>query len=119
MTDPAGVDLDRLADYLARHRPDLAAGPPRARLISGGKSNLTYLLHIGDRELVLRRPPLGHVLATAHDMAREFRVISALAPTEVPVPGALLRCPDPDVIGAPFYLMERVTGEVYRTRAQT
>ncbi|SBV27104.1 Predicted kinase, aminoglycoside phosphotransferase (APT) family [Micromonospora krabiensis] len=116
---PAGVDLDRLAAYLAAHRPDLAGGPLRARLIAGGKSNLTYLLDLGDREVVLRRPPLGHVLATAHDMGREFRVISALAPTGVPVPAALLHCPDPEVIGAPFYLMERVTGEVFRTRAQT
>ncbi|MFD6566414.1 phosphotransferase family protein [Micromonospora profundi] len=116
---PAGLDLDRLAGYLAEHRPGLAAGPLRARLIAGGKSNLTYLLSLGDREVVLRRPPLGHVLATAHDMGREFRVISALAPTAVPVPEALLLCTDPDVIGAPFYLMERVPGEVFRTRAQT
>ncbi|KAB1946261.1 phosphotransferase family protein [Micromonospora sp. ALFpr18c] len=116
---PAGVDLDRLAGYLTRHRPGLAVGPLRAELIAGGKSNLTYLLRLGDREVVLRRPPLGHVLATAHDMAREFRVISALAPTEVPVPDALLLCADPEVIGAPFYLMERAPGEVFRTRAQT
>lgn len=116
---PAGLDLARLADHLAAHLPELAAGPLRAELIAGGKSNLTYLLHAGDREVVLRRPPLGHVLATAHDMAREFRVISALAPTDVPVPGTLLLCTDPDVIGAPFYLMERVPGEVFRTRAQT
>ena len=116
---PAGLALDRLADYLAQHRPELAVGPLRAKLIAGGKSNLTYLLRLGDREVVLRRPPLGHVLATAHDMAREFRVISALAPTEVPVPGALLLCTDPEVIGAPFYLMERMPGEVFRTRAQT
>ncbi|MGK5739167.1 phosphotransferase family protein [Micromonospora sp. URMC 103] len=116
---PAGVDLGRLATYLAAHRPELAAGPLGATLIAGGKSNLTYLLRAGDREVVLRRPPLGHVLATAHDMAREFRVISALAPTDVPVPGAILHCPDPEVIGAPFYLMGRVTGEVFRTRAQT
>ncbi|MEU8181005.1 phosphotransferase family protein [Micromonospora sp. NPDC049044] len=118
-TSPAGLALDRLHDHLAEHRPELAAGPLRAHLIAGGKSNLTYLLHLGDREVVLRRPPLGHVLATAHDMAREFRVISALAPTAVPVPGALLLCTDPDVIGAPFYLMERMPGEVFRTRAQT
>ncbi|MCG5448618.1 MULTISPECIES: phosphotransferase family protein [Micromonospora] len=116
---PAGLALDRLADHLATHRPELAVGPLRATLIAGGKSNLTYLLRLGDREVVLRRPPLGHVLATAHDMAREFRVISALAPTEVPVPGALLLCTDPEVIGAPFYLMERMPGEVFRTRAQT
>ncbi|MEU8085376.1 phosphotransferase family protein [Micromonospora sp. NPDC049101] len=116
---PAGLALDRLAGYLAQHRPELAVGPPRAELIAGGKSNLTYLLRLGDREVVLRRPPLGHVLATAHDMAREFRVISALASTEVPVPGTLLLCTDPEVIGAPFYLMERMPGEVFRSRAQT
>ncbi|MGK5520461.1 phosphotransferase family protein [Micromonospora sp. URMC 107] len=116
---PRGLDLDRLAGYLAAHRPELADGPLRARLIAGGKSNLTYLLDVGGREVVLRRPPLGHVLATAHDMAREYRVISALAPTDVPVPEALLLCEDADVIGAPFYLMQRVRGEVFRTRAQT
>jgi aminoglycoside phosphotransferase (APT) family kinase protein len=115
---PRGLDLDRLAGHLAAHRPDLT-GPLHARLIAGGKSNLTYLLRVGERELVLRRPPLGHVLATAHDMAREHRVIAALAPTDVPVPAVLLLCPDAEVIGAPFYLMEKVDGEVYRTRAQT
>jgi aminoglycoside phosphotransferase (APT) family kinase protein len=116
---PRGIDLDRLGAYLAAHRPELAAGPLSARLIAGGRSNLTYLLRSGDREVVLRRPPLGHVLATAHDMAREHRVISALAPTDVPVPAALLLCADSDVIGAPFYLMEKVDGEVHRHRAQT
>lgn len=116
---PRGLDLDRLAAYLGAHRPELADAPLAATLIAGGKSNLTYLLRAGERELVLRRPPLGHVLATAHDMAREFRVISALAPTDVPVPAALLLCADTDVIGAPFYLMERVRGEVFRSRAQT
>ncbi|MEH0841996.1 phosphotransferase family protein [Micromonospora sp. CPCC 205711] len=116
---PKGLDLDRLAAHLAVHRPELAGAPLTATLIAGGKSNLTYLVRAGEQELVLRRPPLGHVLATAHDMAREFRVISALAPTAVPVPAALLLCDDPEVIGAPFYLMERVRGEVFRSRAQT
>ncbi|WP_341719768.1 phosphotransferase family protein [Micromonospora sp. FIMYZ51] len=116
---PAGLDLDRLTGYLAVHRPDLVTGGLRAQLIAGGRSNLTYRLWAGDQELVLRRPPLGHVLATAHDMAREFRVISALAPTDVPVPRAVLLCPDTDPIGAPFYLMEKVPGEVFRSRAQT
>ncbi|SCF38767.1 phosphotransferase family protein [Micromonospora mirobrigensis] len=116
---PKGIDLERLAAYLAQHRPELADAPVNGTLIAGGKSNLTYLLRVGDRELVLRRPPLGHVLATAHDMAREHRVISALAPTDVPVPAALLLCADPGVIGAPFYLMERVHGQVLRSRVQT
>ncbi|HEX2771370.1 MAG TPA: phosphotransferase family protein [Micromonosporaceae bacterium] len=116
---PAGLDLQRLRDHLARHRPDLLDGPVRAGLIAGGRSNLTYVVSSGRHEFVLRRPPLGHVLATAHDMTREFRVISALATTRVPVPAALLLCPDDEVLGAPFYLMERVAGEVYRSRAQT
>lgn len=116
---PKGLDLDRLAAYLAEHRPELATGPLSARLIAGGKSNLTYLVRAGEQEFVLRRPPLGHVLATAHDMAREHRVISALTPTEVPVPAALLYCADDEVIGAPFYLMEKVDGEVFRSRSQT
>ncbi|MFF3852799.1 phosphotransferase family protein [Micromonospora sp. NPDC002575] len=120
---PKGLDLDRLAAHLAVHRPELAGPPLRARLIAGGKSNLTYALRAGagasGREVVLRRPPLGHVLATAHDMAREHRVISALAPTAVPVPAALLLCTDTAVLGAPFYLMEKVDGEVFRSRSQT
>ncbi|WP_433348627.1 phosphotransferase family protein [Micromonospora sp. CA-111912] len=116
---PRGLDLDRLTAYLGARRPELAAAPLRAHLIAGGKSNLTYLLRSGGHEVVLRRPPLGHVLATAHDMAREHRIISALAPTAVPVPEALLFCPDTDVIGAPFYLMEKVDGEVFRSRSQT
>ncbi|MEE6263609.1 phosphotransferase family protein [Plantactinospora sonchi] len=116
---PSGLDLDRLAGYLGRHRPDLLAGPLRAELLTGGRSNLTYLVRGGDREFVLRRPPLGHVLATAHDMGREHRVITALADTAVPVPAALAYCPDESVLGAPFYLMERVPGTVYRSRAQT
>jgi aminoglycoside phosphotransferase (APT) family kinase protein len=67
---------------------------------------------------VLRRPPLGHVLATAHDMAREHRVISALAGSPVPVPAVVVACADPGVLGAPFYLMQRVEGDVVRTEQQ-
>jgi aminoglycoside phosphotransferase (APT) family kinase protein len=88
------------------------------RLIAGGRSNLTYYLRAGDRTLVLRRPPLGHVLPTAHDMAREFRVISALHGTDVPVAEPIAYCPDETVIGAPFYLMGYVPGQVVRTHEQ-
>jgi len=113
--DPPGLPLDRLAGYQAAHDPGLAPGPLRAELIAGGKSNLTYFVSgqrtDGPGSWVLRRPPLGHVLATAHDMAREFRA--------VPVPRVYLLCEDPDVIGAPFYLMERVDGTVYRNKSQT
>jgi len=116
---PAGLDPEALSAYLAERRPDLAPGRVTATLIAGGRSNLTYHVRSGPVEYVPRRPPLGHVLATAHDMGREFRVISALAPTAVPVPQALLLCPDESVIGAPFYLMSLVPGVIYRERAQT
>lgn len=117
--DRPGLDLGRLRDHLERARPGLAEGPLSAELVTGGKSNLTYRLTDGTRRWVLRRPPLGHVLATAHDMAREFQVISALAGTAVPVPAAYLLCTDEEVIGAPFYLMEDVPGTVYRTAEDT
>src|SRR3954471_10671530 len=90
---PPGVDLGRLAQYLARVSPELLAqfgpGPLHAELIAGGKSNLTYRISGSSGAagtVVLRRPPLGHVLPTAHDMAREYRVIAALHPTGFPVP---------------------------------
>ncbi len=121
MTDtdtPPGLDLDRLRALLDRERPGLVAGPLDARLIEGGRSNLTYRVSDGSGAWVVRRPPLGHVLATAHDMAREHRVMSALAPTPVPVPGTVLLCEDPEVLGAPFYVMEFVPGTPYRTEAQ-
>jgi aminoglycoside phosphotransferase (APT) family kinase protein len=86
-----------------------------ARLLSGGRSNLTYALSDGKRSWVLRRPPLGHLLETAHDMRREFRVISALRHTDVPVPDAIVYCDDPDVIGTNFYIMALVEGRVLRT----
>src|SRR5688500_18510790 len=117
--DPPGLRRDSLARYLASHRPGLATGPLRATLVAGGRSNLTYFVTDGTTEYVLRRPPLGPVLATAHDMGREYTVISALAGTAVPVPETLLMCGDDTVLGAPFYLMARVPGEVLRTRAQT
>ncbi len=117
--EPPGLDLARLHAYLAETAAELTGPRLSARLISGGKSNLTYLVTTGTDEYVLRRPPLGHVLATAHDMGREYRVISALADTAVPVPQALLLCTDATVLGAPFYLMRRVPGTVYRRRSQT
>jgi aminoglycoside phosphotransferase (APT) family kinase protein len=85
------------------------------QLIAGGRSNLTYRLDLDGGQIVLRRPPLGHVLPTAHDMSREYRVLSALAGTAVPVPQPLAICQDPEVIGAPFYLMRYVEGLVLRT----
>jgi aminoglycoside phosphotransferase (APT) family kinase protein len=107
-----------LREYLDRERPGMVAGPLRAELIAGGRSNLTYTVGDGASVWVLRRPPLGHVLATAHDMAREFRVMTALAPSKVPVPRTVLLCPDESVLGAQFYLMERVDGTVFRSSEQ-
>lgn len=111
--DPQGLDLAALRAWLTEAAPTLATGPLTASLITGGKSNLTYLVSDGTSDYVVRRPPLGHVLATAHDMSREYTVMAALAPTEVPVPHMLATCTDPDVIGAPFYVMEKVDGTPY------
>lgn len=122
--DPPGLDLGRLAGWFASHVPgaggDGAERAPAlsARLVAGGKSNLTYEVSDGAQRWILRRPPLGHVLATAHDMSREFRVMSALGPTGVPVPATYALCEDNGVIGAPFYVMERVEGFAYRHREE-
>ncbi|CAL9403577.1 phosphotransferase family protein [Streptomyces sp. enrichment culture] len=115
---PPGLDLDRLRVLLDRERPGLVTGPLSGRLIEGGRSNLTYAVSDGTARWVVRRPPLGHVLATAHDMRREHRVISALHPTDVPVPRPVLLCEDEEVLGAPFYVMEFVDGTPYRTAEQ-
>ncbi|NGO70110.1 phosphotransferase family protein [Streptomyces boncukensis] len=116
--NPPGLDVERLAAYLARERPGLLRGPLTAEVIEGGRSNLTYRVSDGASRWVVRRPPLGHVLATAHDMAREHRVISALRGTDVPVPDTVLLCEDADVVGAPFYVMEHVAGTPYRTAGE-
>ncbi|MEU8586336.1 phosphotransferase family protein [Streptomyces sp. NPDC048664] len=115
---PPGLDLDQLRGLLDRERPGLVDGPLTGRLIEGGRSNLTYAVTDGTARWVVRRPPLGHVLATAHDMRREHRVISALHPTAVPVPRPVLLCEDDAVLGAPFYVMEFVEGTPYRTAGQ-
>lgn len=112
---PPGLDLDRLRGLLDREQPGLVTGALSGRLIEGGRSNLTYAVTDGTAKWVVRRPPLGHVLATAHDMKREHRVISALHPTNVPVPRPILLCEDDKVLGAPFYVMEFVEGTPYRT----
>ncbi|MEU5900779.1 MULTISPECIES: phosphotransferase family protein [Streptomyces] len=112
---PPGLDLDQLRGHLDRERPGLVGGPLSARLIEGGRSNLTYAVTDGTSRWVVRRPPLGHVLATAHDMRREHRVIAALHPTDVPVPAPVLLCEDESVLGSPFYVMEFVDGTPYRT----
>ncbi|MGH3432597.1 MAG: phosphotransferase family protein, partial [Thermocrispum sp.] len=112
-TDPPGLDLARLARWFADAVPG-AGGPLTASLVAGGKSNLTYQVTCDGATWIVRRPPLGHVLATAHDMTREYRVISALQDSAVPVPRTYALCEDTEVLGAPFYVMERVDGTPYR-----
>lgn len=111
-TDPPGLELARLAGWLDGRRPGLRQGELTAELIAGGRSNLTYRLTDGVTEWALRRPPLGHVLPTAHDMAREYKVISALHGSSVPVPRPVEFCADREVLGEPFYLMSFVPGLV-------
>jgi aminoglycoside phosphotransferase (APT) family kinase protein len=113
-TAPDGIDAAGVTAWFAEHVQ--AARPPLSfDLIAGGHSNLTF--SVTDAEgarWVLRRPPLGQVLATAHDMGREHRIVSALGPTDVPVPPAVGLCTDDSVNGAPFYVMEFVDGRVVR-----
>ena len=108
-----GVDFAALTKWLDSEHLGLRAGPVSGELITGGKSNLTYRITDGASVWALRRPPLAHVLPSAHDMSREFRVISALGGTEVPVAKAIALCADPEVLGAPFYLMSFVDGVVF------
>lgn len=107
-----GIDVAKVSAWLASN-VEGAEPPFRFELIAGGRSNLTYrVTDANGVRRVLRRPPLGHVLATAHDMAREHRIIAAVGTTDVPVAPALGLCEDPEVNGAPFYVMGFVDGEV-------
>jgi aminoglycoside phosphotransferase (APT) family kinase protein len=112
---PGVEDPVRLQKWMAGAGLDDVGELRGVQLISGGRSNLTYRLDFDGGQIVLRRPPLGHVLPTAHDMSREYRVLTALRGTAVPVPHAVAICTDPEVVGAPFYLMKYVEGLVLRT----
>lgn len=114
-----GVDVSRTTGWLLANVDGVEA-PFEFELIPGGRSNLTYAVRDArGRRLVLRRPPLSHVLSSAHDMGREHRLIAALRPTPVPVPEALGFCDDPSVNGSPFYVMSFVEGHVLRDAGQT
>ena len=107
-----GIDIEPVSKWLAANIPG-AVAPFTFQLIAGGRSNLTFKVVGADgTRFVLRRPPLGHVLATAHDMGREHRIIAAVGRTDVPVPPALGVCIDEAVNGAPFYVMGYVDGIV-------
>jgi len=108
-------DVDRLATWTSSIH-DLPDGTPEILQFGGGKANLTYLLSFPDgSELVLRRPPLGPVAASSHDMGREYGVLSRLWQSFDKAPRAVAYCEDPEVIGSPFFLMERRRGIVVRT----
>ncbi len=119
--DPAlpGLDPDRLEPWLAAEVPD-SPGPHRFDLVAAGGSNLTFVVTGADgRRLALRRPPVGRALATAHDVLREWDVMSALAEHDVgvPVPEPVALCEGPEVIGSPFYVMGFADGTILRTAA--
>ncbi len=109
------VSLTALETYLKAQMPDLS-GPLVIEQFPGGYSNLTYLLRLGARELVMRRPPFGANIKSAHDMRREFTVLSRLLPIYPKIPHPWFYCADEGVIGAPFYVMERVQGVILRPK---
>ncbi|TQS43516.1 phosphotransferase family protein [Cryptosporangium phraense] len=122
MVDHRAVRSEDAFDVAAVHKwlaervdgLDGLAGGPEVRQFSGGASNLTYLLRYPDRDLILRRPPAGRKASSAHDMGREYRVQKQLAPVFRYVPGMVAFCDDPAVIGADFYVMERLNGIIPR-----
>ncbi|MGA8233998.1 MAG: phosphotransferase family protein [Candidatus Acidiferrales bacterium] len=107
------LDLARLELFLLQHFP-AATGSIAVEQFPSGHSNLTYLVRLGDREFVLRRPPFGSKVKTAHDMGREYRVLSKLHAAYSPAPKVLLFCDDDSVIGTPFYVMAPVRGIIIR-----
>ncbi|MCU1455224.1 MAG: phosphotransferase family protein [Acidimicrobiales bacterium] len=113
-TQIEGLDVPNVTEWFEKHAG--AVDPPlEFDLIAGGRSNLTFKVSdTAHRTWVLRRPPLGHVLATAHDMSREHTIIAALGPTDVPVPPTVGLCTDDAVNGAPFYVMDHIDGIVVR-----
>jgi aminoglycoside phosphotransferase (APT) family kinase protein len=114
---PEGIEVTGVTAWFAEHAPD-AKAPFTFHLIAGGHSNLTYrVADAGGQLFVLRRPPLGELLPSAHDMSREYRVMAALGPTPVPVPEMVGLCQDETVTGRPFYVMRYVDGLVLRDPA--
>jgi len=107
------LDLARLASFLNEHLG--VTEPLEVRQFPRGHSNLTYLVRAGNRQWVLRRPPFGSQVKGAHDMGREYRILSKLSASWPKAPKPLLHCEDPEVLGAPFYLMERLEGVIVRT----
>lgn len=111
----SGEELDETAllEYLRKHLSSRIGGIEVSQFPSGS-SNLTYCLRVDSEEYVLRRPPFGNMVRSAHDMGREFEVLSKLSGTYSPAPRPVLFCSDESVIGSRFYLMERMHGTILR-----
>src|SRR5262245_62029555 len=107
------LDTPKLEAYLREHLPQLD-GLLVVEQFPHGHSNLTYLIRLGKTEMVLRRPPFGNQVQTAHDMSREFRVLSKLSAAFEPAPQPFAFCDDASVLGGPFYVMERRSGLILR-----
>ena len=116
MTSPEGLDLDAVVPWL-RERGLIGVGDVEASRLAGGLSNVTYLVTQGETSLVIRRPPLGHVMPTAHDMGREFTVLSGMARGGFRAPRPLAFCDDESVNGARFLVMEYVPGRILSSDA--
>lgn len=110
-----GLDWQKLESYLRKAMPDETDNEMKVAQFHGGHANLTYLLKFGDTELVLRRPPFGKIAPGAHDMKREFRVLSKLYKVFPEAPRAYLYCDDESIIGSPFVIIDRKHGVVVRT----
>lgn len=110
--DDIGFDQERLRAFMIEHVAGLA-GPMTLQRVAGGQSNPTFFVTFDSRRLVLRKKPAGPLLPKAHAIDREFRVLTALASTDVPVPRPLVFHGGDDVIGTPFYLMDRLDGRVF------
>lgn len=110
------LDVDRLEPYLHKELPETRAGRLEVEQFPSGFSNLTYMIRCGDMEMVLRRPPFGNRVKSAHDMGREHRVLSGLQTAYPLAPRPYLYCEDEEVLGAPFYIMERRRGVILRRK---
>jgi aminoglycoside phosphotransferase (APT) family kinase protein len=106
--------LDKFHAWYTEHVEPVNRNAIDVTRLTGGLSNLTYLVHAGSRDVVVRRPPLGQLLATAHDMGRERTFLTSLAGSDVPVPAVLGWDSEGTVLGAPFFVMEKVSGDSYR-----
>ena len=110
-----GLDWDKLESYLRSELSEDTSGEMKVSQFHGGHANLTYLIKFGDKEFVLRRPPFGKIAPGAHDMKREYRVLSKLYKVFPRAPKAYLFCDDESIIGSPFVVVERKTGVVVRS----